>query len=308
MSSKLTIPRRAVPSANISVHPRRYSVVSFNATAILLLGILAIARTAGCNSALPVVVATPPAATAAAPADPATPPTPFQNSIGMWLAPVSAGEFVMGSPGDEAGHDADETQHKVRITRPFLLGVYQVTQSQYFAVMGTNPSYFRDDDLPPQSRGDLPVESVSWDEAVAFCKKLSEKESKTYRLPTEAEWEFACRAGSSGPYAGDGKLDDIGWYLGNSGRMTHPVGMLQPNDWGFYDMQGNVWEWCSDWYGAYPTGEAVDPTGPATGTWRVLRGGNLEYDLEYARCGFRNYYLPDARLYYIGFRVAADVR
>ena len=210
-----------------------------------------------------------PSAVAVAPVDPAAPTDEITNSIGMWLAPVDPGEFVMGSPADEAGHEPDETQHKVRITKPFFLGVYQVTQSQYAAVMGNNPSYFRGEDLPAESRGDLPVESVSWFDAVAFCKKLSAKEGKTYRLPTEAEWEYACRAGSTAPFAGDGDINDIGWYQWNSGEMTHPVGLLQPNDWGFYDMQGNVWEWCSDWYAPYPPGDATDPTGPATGTTRV---------------------------------------
>jgi formylglycine-generating enzyme required for sulfatase activity len=255
---------------------------------------------------VPVVIAPPPAAVPVPPEAAAAPPTPFVNSIGMWLLPVEPGEFVMGSPPEEEGHDPDETQHKVRLTKPFLLGVFPVTQSQYAAVMGNNPSYFRGEDLPAESRGDLPVESVSWDDAVAFCKKLSEKEGRTYRLPTEAEREYACRAGSTGPYAGDGNINDIGWYLWNSGDTSHPVGMLQSNDWGFYDMQGNVWEWCSDWYGAYPPGDAVDPTGPATGESKILRGGSLSYGPEACRSAYRNYYPPDERIYYIGFRVALD--
>ena len=231
----------------------------------------------------------------------AIPAAPFVNSIGMELVTVNPGEFVMGSPSDEPGHDNDETQHKVRITRPFLLDVNLVTQSQYAAVMGNNPSYFYGQD-------DLPVDSVSWDEAAAFCKKLSAKEGRRYRLPTEAEWEYACRAGTSGPYAGDGKIDDIGWYWSNSGDVTHPVGQLDPNGWGFYDMQGDLWEWCADWYGQYPPGDAVDPTGPATGVSRVLRGGTIEYDAEYCRSAFRNYYPPDTQLYYIGFRVVLEAR
>jgi len=244
-----------------------------------------------------------PATVTGATADPVADPTEIENSIGMWLAPVSPGEFLMGSPPDEPGRDTDETQHKVRITRPFYLGVYPVTQSQYAAVMGTNPSYFRG-----EGDKDFPVESVSWFDAVAFCRKLSAREGRTYRLPTEAEWEYACRAGATGPYAGDGKLGDIGWYLGNAGDTTHPVGLLQPNDWGLYDMQGNVWEWVADWYGHYPPGDGVDPTGPATGTTRVLRGGTIDYDAEYARAAFRNYYTPDEQIYYIGFRVAMDAQ
>ena len=255
---------------------------------------------AGCK---PVVVAAPSTTLAVAAGDGAGGGAPIVNSLGMTMLLVNPGEFVMGSPPTEVGHDEDETQHKVRITRPFMLGECQVTQGQYMALMGKNPSYFRGD-----GDVDLPVESVSWFEAVEFCKKLSEKEGRRYRLPTEAEREYACRAGSSGPFAGDGKLDDIGWYLGNSGDVSQPVGMLQPNDWGFYDMQGNVWEWCSDWYGHYPAGEAVDPTGPAEGTSRVLRGGSMEYDAEYARAGFRNFYPPDEQIYYIGFRVAMDCR
>jgi formylglycine-generating enzyme required for sulfatase activity len=262
---------------------------------IALAAMLLLLTAIGCNSATaPTPAALAPAAVTQTPAD----PTPYINSIGMTFNPVNPGEFIMGSPADEPGHDADETQHKVRLTKPFLLSVYQVTQAEFTAVMGSNPSYFRGDDLP--------VESISWDEAVAFCKKLSELEGKTYRLPTEAEWEFACRAGATGPYAGDGNLDDIGWYLGNAGSETHPVGSLQPNAWGFYDMQGNVWEWCADWYGPYAAGDATDPTGPASGTTRVLRGGSLDYGPEFARAAFRNWYTPETKLYYIGFRVVLD--
>lgn len=229
------------------------------------------------------------------------------NSIGMTFYSVSPGEFMMGSPPDEKGRDIDETQHKVRITKPFLLAIHPVTQRQYLAVMGTNPSYFRGEDFPERIRGDLPVDSVSWDDAMEFCKKLGEMEKAKYRLPTEAEREYVCRAGSTGPYARAAQLDDIGWYLINSGDTTHPVGQLQPNEWGFYDMQGNVWEWCADWYGEYPKGDAVDPTGPATGKMRVLRGGAVGYDMENARAAFRNSYLPDSRVYHNGFRVVMDV-
>lgn len=235
-------------------------------------------------------------------------PKPIVNSIGMTFLRVNPGEFVMGSPADEVGRDTDETQHKVRITRPFYLGAYQVTQKQYREVMGDNPSYYKGGDFPAEQRGDLPVDSVSWFQAMEFCKKLGAKEGRTYRLPTEAEREYACRAGSTGPYYGGSKLDDIGWYLSNSDDMTHPVGMLQPNAWGFYDMQGNLWEWCLDWYGEYPPGDAVDPTGPPTGTMRVLRGGAIGYDLEHARAAFRNSYTPDSQVYHNGFRVVLDVR
>jgi formylglycine-generating enzyme required for sulfatase activity len=277
------------------------------AAARMIFMIVAISLNMGCNRTHSVVIADPGPIANISPAEPVSPPAPLVNSIGMWLAPVSPGEFLMGSPPNEVGRDEDETQHKVRITRPFFLGVYQVTQKQYAVVMGENPSYFRGEDFPEESRGELPVDSVSWDDAVAFCRKLSEREGRTYRLPTEAEREYVCRAGSTGRFAGNRNLDDIGWYLVNSGDTTHPVGSLMPNDWGFYDMQGNLWEWCADWYGPYPPGDAVDPTGPKSGTMRVLRGGAIGYDQEFARSAFRNSYVPDSKVYHNGFRVALSV-
>ena len=200
---------------------------------------------------------------------PALPAQPIVNSIGMTFVPIQPGDFVMGSPDTEEWRRNDETQHKVRITTAFYLQTTEVTQQQWQAVMGNNPSKFKGDNLP--------VESVSWDDAVAFCDKLRDMECKRYRLPTEAEWEYACRAGSTGPCAGTGRLDDMGWHHDNAGEMTHPVAMKQANAWGLYDMHGNVFEWCADWYdfGSNPAVDPVaDPKGPATGSVRVSRGGS----------------------------------
>jgi formylglycine-generating enzyme required for sulfatase activity len=191
------------------------------------------------------------------------------NSLGMAFKPLPGGTFMMG--------DDDETPHQVTLTQPFELGVYEVTQEQYEAVMGTNPSRFKGSQNP--------VEQVSWDEAVEFCQRLSElpadkSEGYTYRLPREAEWEYACRAGTTTEYSfgdGDGLLRDYAWYEDNSTKMTRSVGQKRPNQWGLYDMHGNVWEWCQDWYGDFQNGIAIDPTGPASNDSRVLRGGSFLY-------------------------------
>jgi len=220
------------------------------------------------------------------------PPRELTNSIGMKLVLIPPGEFMMGSPADEKRRGVDEPQHRVKITKGFYMGATEVTQAQWQKVMGNNPSYFEGDNLP--------VEQVSWDNAVDFCRKLSATEGKTYRLPTEAEWEYACRAGSTGPYAGNGKLDDMGWHGGNSGGKTHPVGTKQANAWGLYDMHGNVWEWCADWYGVdyYRQSPVSDPEGPNQGAplrWapqgaRVVRGGSWDSGLTGRfRCADRDY-------------------
>jgi formylglycine-generating enzyme required for sulfatase activity len=195
-------------------------------------------------------------------------------------------------------------RHEVTISKPFYMGVTEVTQAQYEAVMGKNPSEFKG--------ATNPVEMVSWNDATAFCKKLSEKTRQAVRLPTEAEWEYACRAGAQTAFSfGDdpSALGDYAWHLGNSEMMTHPVGQKKPNAWGLYDMHGNVWEWCADWYVPYPKGAVTDPSGPATGNRgeRVVRGGSWNYsETEYFRCAFRNFYDdPMLRgLSRIGFRCA----
>ena len=225
------------------------------------------------------------------------------NSIGMKLRLIPAGEFMMGSPGTESGRGANETQHRVSITKPFYLGVTEVTQEQYQKVMGTNPSYFKG----PQN----PVETVSWADAVEFCGKLSALPAEktaghVYRLPTEAEWEYACRSGTTTAYGfGDdaSRLGDYGWFRSNSDSKTHPVGEKKPNAWGLYDMHGSVWEWCQDRYGEYPSGSATDPTGATSGSDRVLRGGSWNYYARYCRSAYRDRITPEYRDYYLGFRV-----
>ena len=192
------------------------------------------------------------------------------DKVTLKLVLIPEGAFVMGSPETEWGHSQDEEPlRRVKITKPFYVGVTEVTQEQYTAVMGNNPSNF--------SGMTNPVDQVDWDHAVAFCKKLSEKTGKTVRLPTEAEWEYACRAGNTTKFGfgGDDKeLDDYAWHKGNSDKKSHPVGQKKPNAWGLYDMHGNVSEWCSDWYQrSYQELSVSDPTGPATGTLRVRRGG-----------------------------------
>jgi len=190
------------------------------------------------------------------------------------------------------------------LTQPFELGVYEVTQEQYEQVMGTNPSKSKG----PQN----PVENVSWDDAVEFCRKLSERPEEklagyVYRLPTEAEWEYACRAGTTTRYScGDSnsKLGDYASYDETSGNTTHPVGGKKPNPFGLYDMHGNVFEWCQDWHGDYPSGSMTDPTGPASGKYRVLRGGSFGNPSSDVRSATRLSDLPDSRFNDFGFRPA----
>jgi len=219
----------------------------------------------------------------------------------MKLVLIRPGKFMMGSPDSEQGHKADEgPQHQVTISKPFYMGMTEVTQAQYEAVMGTNPSNTK----APTN----PVDSITWHEAVEFCRKLSEKTGKTFRLPTEAEWEYACRTGTKTRFPfGDSEsaLGDYAWYGSNSGDKTHPVGRKKPNAWGLYDMHGNVWEWCADWYGDYPKGAATDPQGPASGRDRFLRGGSWNNVAGSCRAASRRKFGPGSRFYIdIGLRCA----
>jgi formylglycine-generating enzyme required for sulfatase activity len=224
----------------------------------------------------------------------------------------------VGSPdSDKDAQDDEKPQHRVRITRPFYLGETEVTQGQYQRVMGVNPSFFRGAD-------DLPVERVSWNDAITFCNKLSEREglrpyyvagkasdlsADGYRLPTEAEAEYACRAGTTTRYSfGDDEsmFGPYAWCNANSRNATHPVRLKKPNAWGLYDMHGNVWEWCGDAYGAdyYRKSAASDPTGPPEGESRVNRGGAWSAPPLRARSAFRRLSKPDLHGFSMGLRVA----
>jgi formylglycine-generating enzyme required for sulfatase activity len=203
----------------------------------------------------------------------------------------------MGSPPSESGRGDDEVQHRVTLTQGFWMMEHEVTQGEWSAVMGSNPSSFS------SCGASCPVEQVSWEDAVAFAKKVSAREGVSYRLPTEAEWEFAARGGASHVYAGSGELGDVGWYTENSGGETHAVCGKSRNGYGLCDMTGNVWEWVGDWYGAYPTGSVTDPTGAAAGSFRVYRGGGWYFTARFARVASRGRFAPSLRFGFLGFRL-----
>ncbi len=217
-----------------------------------------------------------------------------KTSIAFCLVP--AGSFVMGSPLDENNRSRKERQYSVTLSQPFYCGKYEVTQAQWKQVMGNNPSHFKGSDLP--------VERVNWNDCQTFIAKLCALEgvtNGTYRLLTAAEWEYACRAGTTESYAGD--LNAMGWYDQNSEKKTHSVGTKQPNAFGLYDMHGNVWEWCNDWYGDYPAESMTNPTGPATGSFRVGRGGSWYGYARFCRSAYHGMNIPENRDSYLGFRL-----
>ena len=210
------------------------------------------------------------------------------NGMKLEMLLIPAGEFLMGSLNSDSDAEEDEMpQHRVRITRPFYLGKYLVTQEQWLAVMGSNPSYFKG----PKN----PVENVSWNDCQQFLNKWNTKSGTgggKFQLPTEAQWEYACRAGSTAFFCfGDDvtRLGDFAWCANNSSRKTHPVGQKKPNTLGFHDMHGNVWEWCQDWYdkGYYAKSPVDDPNGPVTGSGRVYRGGSWYAPARGSRSAFR---------------------
>jgi formylglycine-generating enzyme required for sulfatase activity len=222
------------------------------------------------------------------------------NSIGMEFVLLPAGTFTMGS---EDGESDERPPHQVTISRPFYLGKYEVTQGQWRAVMGNNPSLFQGD-------ARLPVEQVWWSDVNDFIGKLNAKEGgNRYRLPTEAEWEYAARAGSTSAYSFGNEVSRLGeyaWYRDNSGGKTHPVGQLKPNAWGLYDMHGNVMEWVQDWYGRYPAEPVTNPQGPASGSHRMRRGG--AWNSVAAVCRSTNRYsVPGFRDDFLGFRLVRTV-
>jgi formylglycine-generating enzyme required for sulfatase activity len=272
------------------------------------------------------------------------------NSIGMKLVLIPPGEFLMGSTDEEItvlivrdkwdkSVATEGPRHRAKISKPFFLGMYSVTQREYEKVMGNNPSAFTERQMeasgfkPPLAQRQIeergkdvqrvtgkdtsrhPVETVSWDDAIEFCRRLSATPAeraarRVYRLPTEAEWEYACRAGTTTRWSfGDDEasLRECAWFWGNSGATTHPVGEKKPNAWGLYDMEGNVLQWCADWFSAdyYEQSPPNDPTGPPAGLYRVSRGSRWNIiNPKSSRSASRNHTGPaDARFDTIGFRV-----
>lgn len=222
----------------------------------------------------------------------------FTNSIGMELVCIPAGTFWMGSPESDEMEPDNEKLHEVTISQPFYMGIYPVTQAQWEAVMGNHPRHFTGDSTHP-------VDRVSWEDAQEFLNRLSELDGRTYTLPTEAQWEYACRAGSTGRYCfGDdvSQLGDYAWYIENSDYTSHPVGQKQANAWGLYDMHGNVWEWCHDWLGHYDGTASVDPSSPHTSAMRVIRGGSWYDFAPDLRSACRRASRPNARYSHVGFR------
>jgi formylglycine-generating enzyme required for sulfatase activity len=226
----------------------------------------------------------------------------------VWIPP---GKFIMGIPKDEEERDDNEVQHKVTLTKGFFMGIHLVTQEQWKEIMGSNPSEINGENC-------LPVEQVSWDDCQSFIKKLRGKEKRPYRLPSEAEWEYSCRAGTTTPFHfGETISTDQANYNGNStygtGKQgvnrekTTPVGSFPPNAWGLHDMHGNVYEWCQDWYGEYPQSDVVDPKGSITGEGRVLRGGSWLYSPRHCRSAYRNLREPGCGSLIIGLRLCFNV-
>ena len=216
----------------------------------------------------------------------------------IWCAP---GSFDMGSPANELGRLDDETRRKVSITKGFWLGKYEVTQRQWESVMRNNHSRFKGEDHP--------VENVSWHDCEIFMRRVNAAlKDMTARLPTEAEWEYACRAGSEKPVAGSGLIGEMAWYDTNSDSQTHEVGQNKPNAWGFYDMHGNVLEWCSDWFSVPPSDAAADPRGPSHGSFKILRGGCWFFYDRDCRSAYRLRREPSLRNCIFGFRMACTER
>ncbi len=223
---------------------------------------------------------------------------PLAGKTVMPFAFCPTGSFTMGSPSAEDGHSRDENQVSVTLRKVFWMAKTELTQAQWTAIMGNNPSNFNGDDLP--------VENVSWDDAQEFIKKVNDSgvipEGWKVDLPTEAQWEYACRAGETGAYSG-GTIDQVAWYDDNSGSKTHSVGTKKSNAWGLHDMHGNVWEWCADWYDDSLSG-GTDPSGPSSGVYRVSRGGSWGNFAAGCRAAYRGRNVPDFRNHLLGFRPA----
>jgi formylglycine-generating enzyme required for sulfatase activity len=224
---------------------------------------------------------------------------------------IAPGTFLMGSPEYETGRSSDEIMHEVTVTKGLYLQKTQLTQGQWKALMGNNPASFSD------GGDDCPIENISWNECQEFIRRLNAGKDGIYRLPTEAEWEYACRAGSLTPFcngeiselycAHDPLLSNVGWYCGNSGRKSRPVAQKGPNVWGLYDMHGNVSEWCQDWYGEYGSDLRTDPSGPKSGSGKIIRGGSWFSNAKNCRSASRFYWPPNSRSEFIGFRLVKEI-
>ena len=231
-----------------------------------------------------------------------------EPETGIEFVLLPSGELEMGSPPWEAGHEATELLHRVRLTRPVWLGRYEVTQGQWLRVMGENPSSFADCGL------DCPVENVNALEVEEFLRRLRAPSGEAFRLPTEAEWEYACRAGTATPFSTganltsaqanyDGRYPYAGFPAGDFVGRPTPVGSYAPNAWGLFDLHGNVWEWCRDEFCPYPEGAASDPVGACAAQLRVIRGGSWTFDGDSARCAVRYTHRPEDRGPSLGFRL-----
>ncbi len=227
------------------------------------------------------------------------------GGVSFTMVCVAGGTFSMGSSDSEAA-SGEQPVHSVTLSG-YLIGETEVTQALWLAVMGSNPSYFKGDDLP--------VENVSWDDCREFIGKLNVLTGASFRLPTEAEWEYAARGGNKSvgrKYSGSDTIDEVAWYYYNSYALgsshpdygTHPVASKSPNELGLYDMSGNVWEWCQDWYGSYSSGSQTNPTGPSSGSDRVFRGGSWNHFAWYCRVSYRRYDSPGYRYNGLGLRLA----
>ena len=224
---------------------------------------------------------------------------PVKNGISIDMVRVEAGTFIMGAtPEMKNPYHWEKPTHQVTLTNDYYIGKYEVTQALWQTVMDNNPSYFKGDNLP--------VENVSWDDCQEFISKLNRLTGKTFRLPTEAEWEYAARGGKKSrgyQYSGSNNISDVAWYGANSGNKTHAVGSKQANELGIYDMSGNVWEWCHDLYDKYSSSSQTNPTGATSGSDRVGRGGMWIYAAGVCRSSYRDCDAPDNRDYYLGLRL-----
>ena len=225
---------------------------------------------------------------------------PVKNGISIEMVKVEAGIFMMGATSEMKNPYSDEKPvHQVILSNDYYMGKYEVTQALWQTVMGSNPSYFKGDNLP--------IEQVSWNDCQEFISKLNGITGRKFRLPTEAEWEYAARGGkqSNGyQYSGSSNISDVAWYEDNSGSTTHPVGTKQANELGIFDMSGNVYEWCQDWYGSYVGSPQTNPTGANSGSYRVFRGGSWRYELDFCRLSCRYSHTPSTRGSSLGFRLA----